>query len=205
MSQVRLETLVRCFEGITPCALATADPDGTPNITYLSQVHYIDNQHLALSRQFFNKTQQNLARNPVAALQFYDPLTFHAYEAQLRFDHSETEGPIFEAMAARIQMIATHTGMTGIFKLISADVCELISLERVDHFLMPGAENVRLSHVPGVMTELRGLQLISDRINRAENMDQLLTVALASLEELFGLRHSIVLVPDESEQKLVTI
>jgi adenylate cyclase len=205
MSQVRLETLVRCFEGITPCAIATADPDGTPNITYLSQVYYVDNQHVALSRQFFNKTHLNLQRNPVAALQFYDPLTFHAYEAQLRFDHSETSGPIFDAMAARIQMIATHTGMSGIFKLIAADVCELTSLERVDDFLMPGAENVRLSHVPGVMTELRGLQLISDRINRADNMEQLLSVALASLEEFFGLRHIMVLLPDESEQKLVTI
>jgi hypothetical protein len=205
MSQVRLETLVRCFEGITPCAIATADPDGVPNITYLSQVYYIDNQHVALSRQFFNKTHANLQRNPVASLQFYDPLTFHAYQAQIRFDHSETEGPIFDAMAARIQMIATHTGMTGIFKLISADVCEVTELERVDQFLMPGAENVRLSHVPGVMTELRGLQLISDRINRADNIDQLLSVALASLEEFFGLHHIMVLLPDESEQKLVTI
>jgi adenylate cyclase len=205
MSQVRLETLVRCFEGITPCAIATADPDGTPNITYVSQVHYIDPQHIALSRQFLNKTHQNLRRNPVASLQFYDPLTFHAYEARLRFDHAETEGPIFDAMAARIQMIATHTGMSGIFKLVAADVCEVTSLERVDAFLMPGAESVRLSHVPGVMTELRGLQLISDRINRADNMDQLLSVALASLEEFFGLRHIMVLLPDESEQKLVTI
>jgi adenylate cyclase len=205
MSQVRLETLVRCFEGIMPCAIATADPDGTPNITYLSQVFYIDNQHLALSRQFLNKTHANLQRNPVASLQFYDPLTFHAYQARLRLDHSETEGPIFDAMAARIQMIATHTGMTGIFKLVAADVCEVLELEHVDNFLMPGAENVRLSHVPGVMTELRGLQLISDRINRADNIDQLLTVALASMEELFGLRHSMVLLPDETDERLVTI
>ncbi len=205
MSQVRLEALVRCFEGVTPCAIATADPDGTPNITYLGQVHYIDNEHVALSRQFLNKTYANLQRNPVAALQFYDPLTFHAYEAQLRFDHSETEGPIFEAMAARIQMIATHTGMSGILKLVAADVCEVTKLERVDAFLMPHAENVRASHVPGVTTELRGLQLISDRINRAHSIDQLLSVALASLEEFFGLHHIMVLLPDDSEQKLVTI
>jgi adenylate cyclase len=205
MSQVRLETLVRCFEGITPIAIATADPDGTPNITYLNQVHYIDNQHVALSRQFLNKTHQNLQRNPLACLQFYDPLTFHAYEARVRFVRSETEGPIFDAMAARVQMIATHTGLGGIFKLHAADVCELLSLQSIDPFLVPGAESVRLSHVPGVTTELRGLQVISDRINRADNIDQLLSVALASMEELFGLRHSMVLLPDESEQKLVTI
>lgn len=205
MTQVRLEQLVRCFEGITPCAIATAAPDGTPNITYLSQVQYIDSTHIALSRQFFNKTQQNLLKNPRASLQFYDPLTFHAYHALIRFDHSETSGPLFDAMSARIQVIATHTGMAGVFRLIGADVCEVLSVERVEEFLIPGAETVRLSHVPGVMTELRGLQLVSDQINRARDLDDLLTGSLILLEELFGLRHSMVLLPDESGQRLVTI
>jgi adenylate cyclase len=205
MSQVRLEQLVRCFEGITPCAIATAAADGTPNITYLSQVQYIDSTHIALSRQFFNKTQQNLRENPRASLQFYDPLTFHAYHALIRFDHSETSGPLFDAMSARIQVIATHTGMAGVFKLIGADVCEVLSVERVEEFLIPGAETVRLSHVPGVMTELRGLQLVSDQINRARDLDDLLSGSLTLLEELFGLRHSMVLLPDESGQRLVTI
>lgn len=205
MSQVRLEQLVRCFEGITPCAIATAASDGTPNITYLSQVQYIDSTHIALSRQFFNKTQQNLRENPRASLQFYDPLTFHAYHALIRFDHSETSGPLFDAMSARIQVIATHTGMAGVFRLIGADVCEVLSVERVEEFLIPGAETVRLSHVPGVMTELRGLQLVSDQINRARDLDDLLTGSLTLLEELFGLRHSMVLLPDESGQRLVTI
>jgi len=205
MTQVRLEQLVRCFEGITPCAIATASADGTPNITYLSQVQYIDSTHIALSRQFFNKTQQNLAANPRASLQFYDPLTFNAYHALIRFDHSETSGPLFDAMSARIQVIATHTGMAGIFRLIGADVCEVLSVERVEEFLIPGADTVRLSHVPGVMTELRGLQLVSDRINRARDLDDLLTSALSALDELFGLHHSMVLLPDESGQRLVTI
>ena len=205
MTAVRLEQLVRCFEGITPCAIATASADGTPNITYLSQVQYIDATHIALSRQFFNKTQQNLSENPRASLQFYDPLTFHAYHAAIRFDHSETSGPLFDAMSARIQVIATHTGMAGVFRLVGADVCEVLSVERVEEFLIPGAETVRLSHVPGVMTELRGLQLVSDRINRARDLDDLLTGALTALEELFGLRHSMVLLPDESGQRLITI
>ncbi|MDB4987280.1 MAG: putative sensor protein [Myxococcaceae bacterium] len=203
--QVKLEELVRCFEGIIPCVIATAAPDGTPNVTYVSQVSYVDSQHVALSRQFFNKTQQNLESNPRASLQFYDPLTFHAYQAAIRFDHSETSGALFDAMAARIQMIATHIGMEGVFKLVAADVCEVVSLERVENFLMPGAETTRLSHVPGVMTELRGLQLISDRINRARDMEELLNGALQQLQESFGLAHSMVLLLDESGERLVTI
>ena len=204
-AQVRLEELVRCFEGITPSVIATASRDGTPNITYVSQVSYVDAKHVALSRQFFNKTQQNLHENPQGSLQFYDPLTFNGYQAALRFDHAETSGPLFEAMAARIQVIASHTGMEGVFKLVAADVCEVMSLERIENFLVPGAETARLSHVPGVMTELRGLQLISDRINRARDMDDLLTGALSALAENFGLDHSMVLLPDESGQRLITI
>lgn len=205
MSAAKLEHLVRCFEGIIPCAIATASPEGVPNITYLSQVFYIDPTHVALSRQFFNKTAQNLERNPRASLQFYDPLTFTAYRARIRYDHSETSGPLFDEMAARIQAIATHTGMAGVFRLIGADVCEVLSVERIEGFLMPGAESARLSHVPGVMNELRGLQLVSDRINRARDMDDLLTSALAALDELFGLTHSMVLLPDETGKRLVTI
>lgn len=205
MSEVKLEQLVRCFEGITPCAIATASLDGTPNITYLSQVYYVDEKHVALSRQFFNKTQQNLEQNPRACLEFYDPLSFQAYRARLRYDHSETSGPLFEAMAARIEAIATHTGMAGIFKLIAADVCEVTSLERREGFLKPGSDPARLSTVPGVMTELRGLQLVSDHINRARDTDELLTSALKALDELFGLSFSMVLLPDESGERLVTI
>lgn len=204
-AQVRLEELVRCFEGITPSVIATASLDGTPNITYVSQVSYVDSKHVALSRQFFNKTQKNLHENPHGSLQFYDPLTFHGYHAALRFDHAETSGPLFDMMAARIQVIASHTGMEGVFKLVAADVCEVMSLERIEHFLVPGAELARLSHVPGVMTELRGLQLISDRINRARDMDDLLTGALQAMADNFGLEHSMVLLPDESGQRLVTI
>jgi adenylate cyclase len=205
VSEVRLEHLVRCFEGITPCVIATATPDGIPNVTYVSQVQYVDSRHVALSRQFFRKTQQNLERNPRACLEFYDPLTFHAYRAKLRYDHSETSGPLFDAMAARIQAIATHTGMVGVFKLIAADVCEVTSLQRREGFLMPGAEMARLSALPGVMTELRGLQLVSDRINRASDTEELLGTALSALDELFGLTHSMVLFPNESGDRLVAL
>jgi hypothetical protein len=205
MSDVRLEQLVRCFEGITPCAIATASPAGVPNVTYVSQVAYIDSKHVALSRQFFNKTQQNLEQNPRACLEFYDPLTFHAYRAHIRYDHSETSGPLFDEMAARIEAIATHTGMAGIFRLIAADVCEVTSVRKVEGFLMAGAEMARMSHTPGVTTELRGLQVVSDRINRARDMDELLTTVLAELDQLFGLRHSMVLLLEEGGTRLFTI
>ena len=55
-------TPARCFQGVIPSILATADSDGVPNVTYVSQVHQVDDRHVALSRQFFNKTTRNLER-----------------------------------------------------------------------------------------------------------------------------------------------
>ena len=53
-----LEDLWACFQGIVPAALSTCAADGTPNITFISQVYYVDAKHLAISFQFFNSEGQ---------------------------------------------------------------------------------------------------------------------------------------------------
>lgn len=206
---VKLETLDRCFHGIIPGVIATSDRDGVPNVSYISQVQYIDHRHVALSCQFFNKTRQNLDENPRATLELYDPLTFEAYRVGLRFLRSETSGPHYEAMAVRIQAIAAHTGMAGIFKLRSADLFEVLFVEQKHGYItVPPEEQEPRDHraLPeGPLTELRGLQLVSDRVSRAANLDQLLTGALAALDEVFGFQHGMILMPDERGAKLSTV
>ena len=49
---LRIETIRECLEGIIPGHIATCDTEGMPNLAYLSQVQFIDNEHVALSYQF---------------------------------------------------------------------------------------------------------------------------------------------------------
>jgi adenylate cyclase len=202
---IRLESLDRCFHGIVPGVVATCDRDGMPNVTYISQVQLIDERHLALSCQFFNKTRQNLDENPLATMELYDPLTFEAYRLRMRFLRSEASGPLFDAMAVRILAIASHTGMAGVFKLRSADVFEVLSIEQRDGYIDPPAPGERVVRTlpNGPLTELRGLQLVSERVARACDLDALLTGALAALDEVFGFTHGMIMVPDGT--KLVAV
>lgn len=193
----RLPELSRCFQGVMPSVIATCGLDGEPNVTYLSQVHYLDEEHVALSCQFFNKTRRNVAENPFASVVLYDPLTFEAWRLRLRFERAETSGPLFESMSLRIDMIASHTGMAGVFKLISADVYRVLALDAVEGFLTP--PDPLLDALPpaptsgGPLTELRGLQAVTARIARAADLDGLLGDALLTLDELLGFSHSMVL------------
>jgi len=204
---VKLSDLSSCFQGVTPSLIATVDGRGVPNITYVSQVYYLDERHVALSCQFFNKTRRNLDENPRACVEMLDPLTLQAYRIRLKFLRSENQGPLFDTMSARIEAIASATGMKGIFRLIAADVFEVQSLERVEGFLVAGRPEVA-SEAPslsGRRSEVRGLQWVSERINHARDLETLLHAALEALEEYFTFRHTSVLLYDEPCGKLVTL
>lgn len=203
----KLPALARCFQGILPGALATCAPDGTPNVTYLSQIRQVDERHVAISHQFFNKTSRNLEANPRATATVIDPVTFEQWKLGLRYVRSEVDTPLFVEMALRIEAIASHTGMKGIFRLLSADVCEVEWLRREERFLEPIPEGERCEPavVPGPMTEIRALSLVSCRINRAADLESLLEDVLAALDEVLGFRHSMLLLLDETGRCLTTI
>jgi GAF domain-containing protein len=204
---VRLRDIWRAFQGIVPSAIATADGQGVPNVTYVSQVYLVDDRHVALSCQFFNKTRRNLDENPLACAEVVDPVTLQAYRLRLEFLRSEKEGPLFDTMSLRIDAIASHTGMTGIFRLIAADVFEVVSAEAVSRFLTEApreapSEGVSLE---GARTEMRGLQWISERINRAADLESLLASVLESLAEYFKFSHTAVLLYDDANRRLTTM
>jgi hypothetical protein len=197
--------MASCFQGLIPAALFTCAKDGTPNAAYLSHVDYVDPTHVALSFQFFNKSKRNVSENPQALVRLIDPDTSQGWRLRLRFVRSETSGPVFERMALRIEAIASYSGLKGIFKLLAADIYEVLSVEAsADEPPMQMAAARRSACADPVFT-MKALQDLSNRIHRADSLEALLDSILEGLEESFGFEHSMILVPTIEEGTYVTI
>lgn len=121
--------MLPAFQGVIPPTLATASSNGIPNITYISQVHYIDEKHVAISRQFFNKTWKNINENPVFVVAVTCPETYILWKLTLHFIEEQREGPIFDNMEMLLNAIASMQGATNLFELDAAVICEVESIE----------------------------------------------------------------------------
>lgn len=117
------------LQGGIPAVIVTCSLDGVPNVTYVSDVHYVDGNHVALTFQFFNKTSRNIRENPNACIIVRDPQTLSSWVMEVRYDHSETEGPIFDTLDMQLEIIASLTGMSHLFKLKAADIYEVKSVK----------------------------------------------------------------------------
>jgi adenylate cyclase len=126
-----LNDITACFEGIIPAQIVTVSNAGEPNVTHLSRVHLLDEEHVVLSNQFFSKTTRNLAEHPVACVVVIDPHTYDQYRMLLRYERTERRGPVFDSLRRDVDTIAALTGMAGVFKLRSADVYRVTELEQV--------------------------------------------------------------------------
>ncbi len=192
-----LSSIRACLEGAIPANIATCAPDGTPNVAYLSQVVYVDENHVALSFQFFNKTRQNILANPCATVLLLDPVTARYYRLQLRYLRTETDGPLFESMRAQLAGIASHEGMADVFALKGSDI---YAVERID--ALPGEG---LPPPPPRADLLGALRLCSQRLARCGTLDELLQALLAGLRAHFAIGHAMVLVLDAAAGQLYTV
>lgn len=192
-----IEGMRDCLDGVIPGLIATCDGEGVPNLAYLSQVQFVDPQHVALSYQFFNRTRQNVLINARVRLLLTSPLTGAQYLLVLEYRHTETTGPLFEQMRAKLAGIASHTGMSGIFKLLGADIYRVLDIERV-----PGAT---LNPPPPAVNYLIALRRSTQRLASCCNLERLLDGALDCLESEFAIRHLMLLMHDEGRGRLYTL
>ena len=192
-----LEAIRRCFEGAIPAQIATCAPDGTPNVAYLSQVHYVDSAHVALSFQFFSKTRENVLANPYAMAQVVDPATGVQYQLSLQYLRTETEGPLFEYMKARLAGVASQTGMSKVFVLRGSDVYRVMDI----HCAIPSAAECG----PEQASCLPALRACSNRLAQCGDLSSLLDELLAGLKTRFDITHAMVLMFDAANQRLYTV
>ncbi|HPU54158.1 MAG TPA: pyridoxamine 5'-phosphate oxidase family protein, partial [Burkholderiaceae bacterium] len=196
MNAVSLGEVRPCMEGAIPAIMATSAADGTPNVAYISQVFYMDERHVALSFQFFNKTRQNILAHPRATVLLLHPVTAQFYRLHLRYRRTEMAGPLFESMKAQLAGIASHTGMSDVFVLRGADVYEVLDIERLDgQPLPPAAPRCSL---------LGALRRGSMRLAQATSLDGALDATLQTLEQDMDIAHAMVLILDPATQRLYT-
>ncbi|OQP64246.1 hypothetical protein A3860_19915 [Niastella vici] len=132
MSKFITEEMMPAFEGVIPAVIASCSADGIPNVTYISQVYYVDEQHVAISRQFFNKTICNITENPMAQVILTCPVTYAIYKMLLRFRESQSLGPVFEEMTLQLEVIAGVQGKSGVFHLLAADIYEILEINQIN-------------------------------------------------------------------------
>jgi hypothetical protein len=201
----RLESLASCFQGLIPATLFTCSRDGVPNAAVISHVDFVDAAHVALSFQFFNKSKKNISENPHALVRLIDPDTSQGWRLRLRYVRSETSGPVFDRMALRIEAIASYSGLKGIFRLLAADIYEVLAVEPVeDEGPREASRRSGRTRPPASVFTLHAMQELSERIHRAESLEGLLDSLLEGLEASCGFTHSMILMP-AGEGTLVTI
>ena len=131
------EEIKSALQGVIPATIATSDGDGKPNITIISQVFFVDENHVALSHQFFTKTYKNMQENPGIHIQVLDPTNCMPWLIEAEFQRAETEGPLFEQMDMQLEAIASMSGMQDVFKLHAALICEVKSVTRLQEAQRP--------------------------------------------------------------------
>jgi predicted pyridoxine 5'-phosphate oxidase superfamily flavin-nucleotide-binding protein len=196
---VALESILQCLQGVVPSSLATSSADGIPNVTYVSIVQYVDPERVAISRQFLRKTAQNLAENRVGQAVVIDPETLEQYALDVTFLHTETDGPVFETMKANLEVIASHTGATDLFRLRGVDV------HRVDRCVRLGAEDVVGPARDAGRDVLKALDDVTRRIAGATDLYDATRLALEALEDVLGFEHAILLTAENGADRLVGV
>jgi adenylate cyclase len=195
-----LRSLSACFEGVIPSIIATAAADGTPNISYLSHVAFVDEQRLALSDQFFSKTAANIKANPAVAILLVDPRDGTQYQLTATFDYSLVQGELFDRMATHLRATSEQLGMADVMKLRGVDVYRVWSLAPV---WSPAV--AATTALPTAERYLTAATSILSRLSREVELGSVIDMLLEDIDRSFGFGNSILLMMEPDGGRLVTV
>ena len=128
---VTIDDVRVALQGIVPATLVTCSTEGIPNVNYISQVYYVDDEHVALSHQFFSKSIRNIDENPQVCVSIVSPEDGQMWRLDLVFSHKETSGDLYDQMSLQLEAIASMTGMEDVFRLQSAYIFNVIRIEKI--------------------------------------------------------------------------
>jgi adenylate cyclase len=194
---VPLASIESCFDGVLPSPICSCSRAGVPNVTYLSIVHRIGDDRVGLANQFFNKTRANIRENPFAQAIVVSPETGDQYRLDLHYKGTEAEGPVFHRMKARLDAVASQTGISHVFALRGVDVYRVLECR-------PLHEAMAVESVPPT-EHLAALERFTETIAACRDLDTLVGTDLKALAVGFGYDNSFIMVPDESAAMLYTL
>ena len=195
-----LRDLYACFDGVIPSIIATASQDGVPNISYLSHVVLVDDEHVALSNQFFSKTAANVRANNHAAVLLVDPRDGEQYRLAVSFERSLGSGALFDAMAAQLRASSVQLGMEDVMRLRGVDIYRVVSVHAVRS---PAAATVSTS--PTASLHLAAAATLAGRIAEEGEIGAIVDAVLDGLRDGFGYRHTMLLLKEPMGERLITL
>lgn len=196
---LRLSDLSACFEGVIPSIIATASADGMPNISYLSHVVRMDEEHVALSNQFFAKTAANVRANPKVTLILVDGFTGDQFLLDIGFVRSVDAGPLFDKIARQLKASSAQVGMSDVMRLKSADIFRVHGIEKVPS---PVETMPAMGGRPPV--SLPALSAAIKAIERQAEADEIIDSLLCGVEHVLGYGNALVLIHDGHRGCLIT-
>ncbi|ADZ71008.1 GAF domain-containing protein [Polymorphum gilvum] len=188
MSPCGLRALRGAMEGVAASLLCTCDAEGQPNVSMISQVYWVDDDHVALSWQFFNKTRTNLLATGKACVEIFDPLTHARHRLHLDHVETRTEGPLFEMMKSRLAGIASHHGLEGVFRLLGADVFRVAGIEQLTAPAVPAEQPAR--------PLLSAARSCIEDLARCRDFDELADRVLDGVVRHLHIEHTILLMAE---------
>ena len=195
----RLRDLETFFEGIVPSIIATSSADGTPNVSYLSHVVLVDDDHVGLSNQFFNTTTTNLSGNPQAAILLVDGARGGQCRLRAVYEKTVFEGALFSRVSTQLDAISAQVGMGGIMRLRGVDIFRVLDVTvtptPVPAPIEPAAREPLLEAAAGLAAILGDLP---------GQLDAALDTTLDWMRRTLGCDNAVVFLADHNATVLAT-